>query len=138
MTLYTLSKPEILKELETLPGWEYIDEKLRRELVFPSFLGAIDFIKGAAEISEKLNHHPNWSNVYTRVIIELWTHDSGGVTERDLAWARAVAPLCEDTLGENTLDENTSGENAVTKEPKREAVCGAPTTGAPPRARQPL
>jgi 4a-hydroxytetrahydrobiopterin dehydratase len=103
MALYPLTESEILKQLETLPHWEHVEGKLRRELVFPSFLGAIAFINGAAEISEKLNHHPNWSNVYTQVIIELWTHDSGGVTEKDIAWARAVAPLCQNTLGKNAV-----------------------------------
>ena len=95
-----LPESEIVKRLAALPGWQWVEGKLRRKLVFPSFRDAITFINGAADVSEELNHHPNWSNVYTRVVIELWTHDAGGITETDFAWARAVAPLCMNA-GEN-------------------------------------
>ena len=44
----------------------------------------------AALISEKLDHHPEWTNVYNRITIDLWTHDSGGITERDISWIRAL------------------------------------------------
>jgi 4a-hydroxytetrahydrobiopterin dehydratase len=60
---------------------------LHRELKFAGFVEAFGFMASMALVSESLNHHPNWSNVYNRVDIELFTHDAGGITELDVQWA---------------------------------------------------
>ena len=49
-----------------------------------------------ALLAEKRDHHPDWSNVYDRVTIDLWTHDAGGITDRDLEFAQAVSHLVDD------------------------------------------
>lgn len=72
------------------PGWEVADGKLHRELRFADFGEAFAFMARVALTAEKLDHHPDWSNVYDRVVIDLSTHDVGSLTELDLALAEAV------------------------------------------------
>lgn len=76
-----------------LRAWSLRDGKLHREYRFPSFVEAFGFMASAALRAEAMSHHPEWSNVYDRVTINLTTHDSGGVTERDLALARQMERL---------------------------------------------
>ena len=83
-----LDDSEIRRALEDLPGWTFAAGKLHRELRFEGFAGAFGFMTTMALVSEAMNHHPEWSNVYDRVTIDLTTHDAGGVTAFDLAWAR--------------------------------------------------
>ncbi len=85
-----LPESRILESLPDLPGWEYTDQKLRREFVFVDFVTAFAFMTACAIHAEATDHHPNWSNVYNRVTIELWTHDAGGVTGLDLDMARRI------------------------------------------------
>lgn len=73
-----------------LTGWELSPEKLRRTFRFESFPEAIAFMVKASFKAEALNHHPNWSNVYSTVEVEIWSHDHGGVTGRCLELARAM------------------------------------------------
>jgi 4a-hydroxytetrahydrobiopterin dehydratase len=82
-----LTKDEIQAELEKLPGWNLQGEKLHKEFLFDSFARAFGFMSTAAILIEKMNHHPEWSNVYNRVNIDLTTHDAGGVTGRDVQLA---------------------------------------------------
>lgn len=89
----SLSDPEIRAALAELPGWAVTDGKLHRTFRFPSFPAAIAFMVQAAFEAERLDHHPNWANVYDRVEVTLWTHDVGGLTDRDLALATAMARL---------------------------------------------
>jgi 4a-hydroxytetrahydrobiopterin dehydratase len=63
---------------------------LRRELRFPNFAAAFGFMSEIAIVAEKLDHHPEWSNVYSTVKIDLTTHDAGGLTQLDVALATAV------------------------------------------------
>lgn len=76
-----------------LRTWSIRDGKLHREYRFHSFVEAFGFMASAALRAEALNHHPEWSNVYDRVVINLTTHDSGGITERDLTLARQFERL---------------------------------------------
>jgi len=76
-------------------GWELVDGRLRRELKFADFSEAFGFMTRCALIAEKMDHHPNWSNVYDRVSIELFSHDVGEVTDRDVAFAVAVDALLD-------------------------------------------
>lgn len=85
-----LEEAEIQRALEQLPGWSLRDGQLHRELRFPDFVRAFGFMSAMALVSEALNHHPHWSNVYNRVVIALHTHDAGGITAFDLEWAKRV------------------------------------------------
>ena len=93
------------RELMTgLPEWTVNREggAIRRTFHFPDFAQAFGFMAQMAIVSEKMDHHPEWFNVYNRVEVTLTTHDAGGLSTRDIAWAtRAdaaytpVAPLAE-------------------------------------------
>ena len=74
--------------------WEEKDNKLVRNFKFKDFTEAFGFMTQVAIIAEKMDHHPNWSNVYNSVTIELSTHDAGDiVTERDHNLAQAIDQL---------------------------------------------
>lgn len=75
------------------PGWEVADGKLRRELTFADFGEAFAFMTRVALLAEKHDHHPDWSNSYNRVTIELVSHDAGGITARDLRMAASINDL---------------------------------------------
>ncbi|MGH9664336.1 MAG: 4a-hydroxytetrahydrobiopterin dehydratase [Bryobacteraceae bacterium] len=78
-----LSEAEIQKSLTALPGWTAAGGKLHREFKFPDFVFAFGFMATAALAIEKLGHHPEWTNVYNRVAVDLSTHDAGGITTKD-------------------------------------------------------
>jgi 4a-hydroxytetrahydrobiopterin dehydratase len=90
-----LSPDQIDAALESLPGWSLVDGKLHRELRFPSFQQAFAFMAEAALHAEKLDHHPEWSNVYGRVVVDLVTHDAGGLTELDLELAKRMSAIAD-------------------------------------------
>ncbi len=90
-----LTPSEIEAALASLPGWSLTDGKLHRELRFPDFMRAFAFMAEAALHAEKLDHHPEWSNVYGRVVVDLVTHDAKGVTELDLELARRMNRIVE-------------------------------------------
>ncbi|HYI63138.1 MAG TPA: 4a-hydroxytetrahydrobiopterin dehydratase [Acidimicrobiales bacterium] len=71
-------------------GWEVVDGKLHRELAFADFSEAFAFMARVALAAEKADHHPDWSNSWNRVVIDLASHDAGRITERDVALAEAV------------------------------------------------
>ncbi len=74
--------------------WQEKDNKLTREFQFDDFVQAFGFMSKVAIVAEKMDHHPNWSNVYNKVIVELTTHDAGNtVTEKDRALADAIDKL---------------------------------------------
>lgn len=74
--------------------WEEIDNKLIKEFEFKNFVEAFSFMTKVALLSEKMDHHPNWSNVYNKVKIELTSHDKGNtVTERDKKLAAEINKL---------------------------------------------
>lgn len=79
--------------LTGLSGWTLRDGLLHKEYVFQDFVEAFGFMARVALIAESMNHHPNWSNVYNRVTIELHTHDAGGVTELDVTLAERIDAL---------------------------------------------
>jgi 4a-hydroxytetrahydrobiopterin dehydratase len=88
-----LEESAIREALASLPGWTYAGGKLHRELRFASFVQAFGFMSSAALVAEAMNHHPEWSNVYSRVVIDLVTHDAQGVTSLDLELARRMNEL---------------------------------------------
>jgi 4a-hydroxytetrahydrobiopterin dehydratase len=76
--------------LEPPPGWELVDGRLHRELEFADFAAAFGFMTRVALAAEKADHHPDWSNSWNRVVIDLVSHDAGRVTSRDVRLAEAI------------------------------------------------
>jgi 4a-hydroxytetrahydrobiopterin dehydratase len=93
MARQRLSDQEIASALEGLKGWSVSEGKLHREYKFPSFSLAFGFMAAAAPGIEKKDHHPEWSNVYNRVTVDLTTHDAGGITLNDIELARILENL---------------------------------------------
>lgn len=85
-----LSEEEILIELDGVPGWSLVDGKLHREIRFTDFVEAFGFMSRVALVAESMNHHPEWFNVYNSVVVDLSTHDAGGVTQTDLKLASRI------------------------------------------------
>lgn len=90
MRLPRLSSEEIDQSLRQVQGWQVVNNKLHREYRFTDFIHAFGFMATAAIAIEKMNHHPEWSNVYNRVTIDLTTHDSGGITQNDIDLAQLL------------------------------------------------
>lgn len=70
-------------------GWEILDGKLHRELEFADFSEAFAFMTRVALAAEKLDHHPDWSNTWNKVTIDIVSHDKGGITDTCIALAEA-------------------------------------------------
>lgn len=85
-----LSPSEIEAAVAALPGWTHGGEHLRRTFEFPDFVSAFAFMTRVAFAAERLGHHPDWTNVYSRVDVALSTHDRGGITSLDLELAAAM------------------------------------------------
>jgi 4a-hydroxytetrahydrobiopterin dehydratase len=88
-----LSQADIDEQLKSIPGWSVVNEKLHKEFQFDSFNQAFGFMTRAAMEIEKMNHHPEWFNVYNRITVELTTHDAGGITNNDVNLARILNSL---------------------------------------------
>ena len=88
-----LNDQEIAAEAAKLPGWTVAAGKLRRAFTFKDFSEAWGFMNRVALAAEKMDHHPDWSNVWNCVTIELSTHDAGGLTRNDFALAARINSL---------------------------------------------
>ena len=88
-----LSETEITEELKKIEGWAIKDNKLHKEFQFDSFNQVFGFMTRAAMEIEKMNHHPEWFNVYNRITVDLTTHDAGGITNNDINLARILNSL---------------------------------------------
>ena len=88
-----LADAEVQSEIAHLPGWATRDQKLYKLFRFEDFAHAFGFMATAAVLIEKMNHHPEWSNVYNRVEVFLTTHDAGGITARDFELAQLLEKL---------------------------------------------
>ena len=86
----SLNRTELATRLLDLPDWAERDGKLHRELKFASFPEAFAFMTRVALAAERMNHHPDWFNSYTTVVIDLTSHDVGGISERDLKLAKLI------------------------------------------------
>ena len=93
MTTQRLNQNQIEALVNQLPQWTVTDTSLQRQLVFRNFVEAFGFMTQVALLAEARNHHPNWSNVYNRVTIELTTHDLGGLSSLDEELASAIDDL---------------------------------------------
>ncbi len=87
-----LTDTERTRELTALPGWQEHGTRnaIMRTLQFADFNAAFGFMARVALVAEKLDHHPEWRNVWNRVEIILTTHDAGGITDLDLELARRI------------------------------------------------
>lgn len=86
--------------LAALPLWRAADDPrpaIMRELRFADFNGAFGFMTRVALMADRLDHHPEWSNVYNRVTVVLTTHDAGGLTDKDLTLARFIDDAADTT-----------------------------------------
>jgi len=88
-----LSQEDIDEELKSLQGWSVVNEKLHKEFQFDNFNQAFGFMTRSAMEIEKMNHHPEWFNVYNKITIELTTHDAGGITKNDVNLAKILNSL---------------------------------------------
>ena len=79
-----ISKDELNQKINTLSkNWVIEDVFLKGSFVFKNFDDAFSFMKKVAIKCKDMNHHPKWTNVYNKIDVELYTHDSGGITEKD-------------------------------------------------------
>ena len=88
--LVKLTDSEIHRALEGLSGWSIVNSKLHRDYEFPDFVHAFGFMATAAVAIEAMGHHPEWSNVWNRVTVDLTTHDAGGITSKDVKLAEKL------------------------------------------------
>ena len=88
-----LSSESIDHELKNLKGWMVVNNKLHKEFEFDDFNQAFGFMTRAAMHIEKMNHHPEWFNVYNKIVVYLTTHDAGGITQNDINLAKILNSL---------------------------------------------
>ena len=90
-----LSPESVATKLQDLPGWSLDGGKLYRSFRFADFRRAFAFMSGAALAAERLNHHPEWFNVWSKVDVHLNTHEAGGITDLDFQLAQAMNDLAD-------------------------------------------
>jgi len=93
-----LSSSAVDMKLAELEHWSLHSDKLYRRFVFADFVEAFGFMSRVALLAERMDHHPEWSNVYNRVEIHLTTHDAGGITARDFDLAQRINRLLADKI----------------------------------------
>ena len=89
----TLTDAEINQALTTLPGWTHSGIAIQRTFQFPDFTDAMVFVNKVAEAAEEADHHPDIDIRYNKVTMTLTSHDSGGVTRRDIKMAKRIAEV---------------------------------------------
>lgn len=90
MAAAKLNTEAIETKLNEVPEWSLKNEKLHRELKFKDFVQAWGFMTQVAMLAEQANHHPEWSNVWNNVIIDLTTHEANGISQRDFDLAKQI------------------------------------------------
>ena len=88
-----LSKQEIAARLRTLDGWSVVKGNLYRMFEFKDFTQAFGFMKRVALAADRMDHHPDWSNAYNKVTIDLSTHSAGGLTKNDFELAGKIQTI---------------------------------------------
>lgn len=88
-----LTETQIHEALATLPAWSLVNGKLHAEFKFADFVECWGFMSRVALVAERMNHHPEWFNVWNTVRIDLSTHDVGGLSEKDVALAKKIFAL---------------------------------------------
>ncbi len=82
-----MSNAEVAARLAELDGWSHVNGTLNKRFEFDDFVAAFGWMSRVALHAEKMDHHPDWKNVYNRVDVWLSTHDADGITERDFSLA---------------------------------------------------
>ena len=85
-----MDEQDILTATAALDGWNVEAGKLAKSFRFSDFVAAFGFMSKVALVAEKVDHHPEWYNVYNTVKVELTTHDAGGITAKDFELAAAM------------------------------------------------
>ena len=85
-----LDADAIASRLAAVPEWSVVDGRLHREFTFADFAQAFAFMERVAPIAEELDHHPDWSNSWNRVVIDITNHDAGGLTDRCIRLAVGI------------------------------------------------
>ena len=93
MAITKLDTDEVTRRLAQLPGWTLDAGKLHREYRFADFVEAFGAMASIALVAERMNHHPEWFNVWNTVRVDLTTHDAGGITAKDFELAAAMERL---------------------------------------------
>jgi 4a-hydroxytetrahydrobiopterin dehydratase len=93
-----MTKADVAAAVAKLPGWSVKDGKLHREYKFADFPHAFGFMATAAPSIEKMDHHPEWFNVYNRVVVDLNTHSAGGITQKDFDLAALLEGIAKKLL----------------------------------------
>ena len=88
-----LTQDQISAAVKDLPGWAVKDGKLHRDFKFKDFSAAFGFMSRVALAAEKMDHHPDWSNGWNKVAVDLVTHSAGGITENDTTLAKKMNEL---------------------------------------------
>jgi 4a-hydroxytetrahydrobiopterin dehydratase len=89
-----LTEAEVQESLQELQDWSVVDGKLHGEFTFSNFIEAFGFMSQVALYAEGMDHHPEWFNVYNRVVIDLVTHDAGdAISALDVEMARKINGL---------------------------------------------
>jgi 4a-hydroxytetrahydrobiopterin dehydratase len=93
MSTAKLSKQEIAAGLRKLDGWSVVKGNLHRIFEFKDFTQAFGFMKRVALAADRMDHHPNWSNVYNKVTVDLSTHSANGLTKCDFELAGKIQKI---------------------------------------------
>ena len=99
MTIVKATDQQIQDFLEQYGSWSLLNNKLHREYIFPNFVHAFGFMTEVALIAERANHHPEWFNVYKKVVVDLMTHEADGITERDFELAKKMEEIANNKSG---------------------------------------
>ena len=95
MSIQRLSDQEAAKGIANLPGWKIEQGKLHKSFEFRDFIQAFGFMSRVALVAESLGHHPEWSNVWNKVNVNLSTHSIGGISRLDLELAGKIQELAD-------------------------------------------
>lgn len=92
------TEAQVLEFIAEQKHWSLKNNKLHREFVFSDFVTAFGFMTQVALIAERSNHHPEWFNVYQKVVVDLTTHEVGGISEKDFKLAIAMGKIAENMI----------------------------------------
>ncbi len=90
-----VTEAQVLEFIAENPRWSLQENKLLREFVFTDFVTAFGFMTQAALIAERSNHHPDWSNVYKKVLVNLTTHEVNGISRKDFKLAKEMDKIAD-------------------------------------------
>ena len=90
-----IEKNQLDSFIEKNPSWIIDNKTIKKEFKFENFIEAFGFMSKVALLSEKIDHHPDWQNIYNKVKINLTTHDKGGITTNDIKLAEAIDKIID-------------------------------------------